>query len=89
MQFVPTQGLANPCGPSRNQVVGPMAFGPSDASRLRLIGQPERGAFIRNPKTNSDMKSVDLACNLIGSCNQNRADVQSEKDVVWLSSCSE
>src|SRR4029450_1348454 len=33
------------------------------ASRARLIGQPERGAFMRTPKTNCDMKSVDLAYN--------------------------
>src|SRR4029453_7421059 len=33
------------------------------ASRVRLIGQPERGAFMRTPKTNCDMKSVDLAYN--------------------------
>ncbi|HSL21254.1 MAG TPA: dihydrofolate reductase family protein, partial [Vicinamibacterales bacterium] len=31
------------------------------ASRVRLIGQPERGAFMRTPRTNCDMKSVDLA----------------------------
>ncbi len=33
------------------------------ASRVRLIGQPERGAFMRTPKTNCDIKSVDLAYN--------------------------
>ena len=26
------------------------------ASRVRLIGQPERGAFMRNSKTNCDIK---------------------------------
>ena len=33
------------------------------ASRVRLIGHPERGAFMRTPKTNCDTKSVDLAYN--------------------------
>ena len=33
------------------------------ASRVRLIGQPERGAFMHTPKTNCDIKSVDLAYN--------------------------
>ena len=32
-------------------------------SRVRLIGQPERGAFMRTPKTNCDIESVDLAYN--------------------------
>jgi hypothetical protein len=30
------------------------------AGRTRLIGQPERGAFMRAPRTNCDIKSVDL-----------------------------
>ena len=34
-----------------------------NASRVRLIGQPERGAFMRTPKTNCNIKSVDLAYN--------------------------
>jgi len=29
------------------------------------IGQPERAAFMRTPKGNCDLKSVDPACNLI------------------------
>src|SRR5262245_40107479 len=33
------------------------------ASSVRLIGQPERGAFLRTPKTNCDIKLVDLAYN--------------------------
>src|ERR1700712_1689421 len=33
------------------------------ASSVRLIGQPERGAFMRTPKTNCNMKSVDLLYN--------------------------
>src|ERR687897_70229 len=33
------------------------------ASRVRLIGQPEREASMRIPKTNCDIKSVDLAYN--------------------------
>src|SRR5262249_23946963 len=33
------------------------------ASRVRLIGQPERGAFMRNQKTNCDIKSVNLTYN--------------------------
>ena len=34
---------------------------PKTGERVRLIGRPERGAFMRTPKTNCDMKSVDLA----------------------------
>src|SRR5215203_4670869 len=33
---------------------------PSDAT-VRLIGQPERWAFMRRPKTNRDLQSVELA----------------------------
>src|SRR5215813_14675985 len=32
-------------------------------STVKLIGQPERWAFMRTPKTNCDIKSVDLAYN--------------------------
>ena len=47
---------------------------------VTLIGQPERGAFMRTPKTSCDIKSVDLAYGRSPNANQNRADVP-RKDV--------
>src|SRR5512145_3984 len=37
----------------------------------RIDRAAERGAFMRIPKTNCDMKSVDLACNRLHNANRN------------------
>src|SRR5688500_10282590 len=51
------------------------------ASRVRLIGQPERGAVMRTPKTNCDMKPVGLAYNQLHNATGTTRTAREEKEV--------